>query len=93
MGWDSTPRTEQSVEFENRGYPYTPVLVGNTPEQFRQALEQARAFITARKAGPPVLTLNAWNEWTEGSYLEPDTMTGNAISGSDTHEGFLPQRP
>jgi hypothetical protein len=23
-----------------------------------------------------VLTINSWNEWTEGSYIEPDTKNG-----------------
>ncbi len=29
---------------------------------------------------PPhkIITINAWNGWTEGSYLLPDTKTGNA---------------
>jgi len=28
--------------------------------------------------GRCTLTINAWNEWTEGRYLEPDTTHGTA---------------
>ncbi|MDG0790549.1 glycoside hydrolase family 99-like domain-containing protein [Cohnella ginsengisoli] len=77
MGWDSSPRTVQSDVHANIGYPFTPVLVGNTPEAFRQSLAAAKAFIETTSADvPPILTINSWNEWTEGSYIEPDTVNG-----------------
>jgi hypothetical protein len=76
MGWDSSPRTNQSRPFTNAGYPYTPVLGGNTPEAFQAALRAAREFLDREPREPRILTINAWNEWTEGSYLEPDTLHG-----------------
>lgn len=75
MGWDSSPRTVQSDSFENAGYPFTPSLSGNTPEAFKGALETARTRMNA-PGRQRILTINAWNEWTEGSYLEPDTHDG-----------------
>jgi hypothetical protein len=76
VGWDSSPRTVQSDAFENLGYPWTPTLAGNTPEEFEKALRSVAAFLREGRTRPPVFTINAWNEWTEGSYLEPDTVTG-----------------
>ncbi len=78
MGWDSSPRTVQSDVFSNVGYPFMPMLAGNTPLHFQQALERAKEFLDSSDEAPKILTINAWNEWTEGSYLEPDTQHGDS---------------
>ena len=76
MGWDSSPRTIQSDSFDNLGYPYMPILEGNTPAAFQRALESAKQFLDKGELKEKILTINAWNEWTEGSYLEPDMIHG-----------------
>jgi len=76
MGWDSSPRCYQSDPFENKGYPFMATIAGNTPELFRVALDRVRRFLDERPARQKILTINCWNEWTEGSYLEPDTVHG-----------------
>lgn len=75
MGWDSSPRCVAET-WHTKHYPYTPVLTGNTPAAFGAALSRARAFVTAHPRTQGIITINAWNEWTEGSYLEPDTVNG-----------------
>lgn len=78
MGWDPSPRTVQSDRYENRSYPFCAVWRGNTPEAWKAALQKARAFAEAGRDKHKMVTLNAWNEWTEGSYLLPDTQHGTA---------------
>lgn len=76
MGWDSSPRADQRDEFANVGYPFMNIISGNTPERFRDALEMTKKRLLEKKDGPRILNINCWNEWTEGSYLEPDTVHG-----------------
>ena len=73
VGWDPSPRCCQSDRLENAGYPFTPTLKGNTPEAFQAALQSMKRFLDSKPRQPKIFTINAWNEWTEGSYLEPDT--------------------
>jgi len=77
VGWDSTPRACQTDNYRLGEYPFTSVIVNNTPDAFRAALESAKSFAIGNlPLNKRLITLNSWNEWTEGSYLEPDTVNG-----------------
>jgi len=78
MGWDSSPRTVQSNRFDYLGYPYIPIFKNNTPQEFELALRDAKEINEKLMLTPSIITINAWNEWTEGSYLEPDMENGMA---------------
>jgi hypothetical protein len=78
MGWDPSPRADQSQEFVNAGYPFMNTIKNNTPENFRTALQMAKDRLLQEPNGLRILNLNCWNEWTEGSYLEPDVAHGFA---------------
>ena len=77
-GWDTNPRFPADV--------YTPVALNNTPERFEYFLRKAKDWADKNIAPdkPKLILINALNEWTEGSYIEPDTENGygflNAIS-------------
>jgi hypothetical protein len=81
MGWDPSPRTNREKEWSSTGgygYPYTNTMANNTPARFRTALRMTKDKLLADPAGPRIITVNSWNEWTEGSYLEPDVKNGMA---------------
>lgn len=78
VGWDASPRTAQDVPFERGRYPFGPVW-DQTPAQFRAGLERAERFVQEHPSEHPIVTINAWNEWTEGSSLLPDTTHGLAF--------------
>jgi Glycosyltransferase WbsX len=76
MGWDSSPRANQADLFDNSGYPFMNIIGNNTPENFKAALQETKNRLLAQPAGAKILNINCWNEWTEGSYLEPDKING-----------------
>ncbi len=77
MGWDVTPRCDHNVPwpFAKTDYPYCHVVLGNTPERFGRLCKLADEFAIADPKRFAVF-INAWNEWTEGSYLLPEEKYG-----------------
>ena len=77
MGWDPTPRTNQEKPWKgNQVYPYTNTFGNNTPENFKRALQMTKERLLNDPDSPRIININCWNEWTEGSYLEPDVVHG-----------------
>ncbi len=64
--WDNTPR---------RGYKGL-VYTGTSPKLTEETLRTLRTKVEGRKAD--FVYLNAWNEWGEGAYIEPDEGKGYA---------------
>jgi hypothetical protein len=59
-----------------KGYPFLPTVVGNTPEEFQKSLVEMKKFLDGGGNKQKIFSINSWNEWTEGSYLEPDKKNG-----------------
>jgi lipopolysaccharide biosynthesis protein len=67
-GWDNTPRRGRKAI----------AIVNGSPAKFAKTLEDAARVVRSRKPDERLLFVNAWNEWAEGAYLEPDLDTGGA---------------
>jgi glycosyltransferase involved in cell wall biosynthesis len=66
--WDNTPRRGSA------GY----VIHGSTPESYERWLRAAIERAARRPPAERLVFINAWNEWAEGAYLEPDERNGRA---------------
>jgi lipopolysaccharide biosynthesis protein len=68
-GWDNEPRRPGSgLTFE-----------GSTPDIYGKWLEAACQFTLENQTKEEqIVFINAWNEWAEGAYLEPDRRFGYA---------------
>ena len=63
--WDNTPRRARNGK----------VILGASPEKFRKYFE--KQVIRARDVyKSDTIVIFAWNEWSEGGYLEPDKKWG-----------------
>jgi hypothetical protein len=77
IGWDNSPRAHPDASWEKpAAHVIAPVMLGNTPEAFADALREIRDRLLRSPVQPKIITLNAWNEWPEGSMLEPDQKYG-----------------
>lgn len=55
------------------------IMAHSTPEKFSVWLDWAIAFSERNPIhGDSIVCINAWNEWAEGAYLEPDVHFGSA---------------
>jgi len=67
LGWDNNPRYKSIT---------SGIMTDNTPENIETALRMAKDYADSHPGQPPLITVNAWNEWPESSYLMPDNLYG-----------------
>lgn len=63
IGWDNSARKGKN----------SMIVKGKTPRAFASNLQKL-IQIKRKDASNEYLVINAWNEWSEGAYLEPDTL-------------------
>lgn len=66
--WDNSARRPAGGE----------IIHGSTPALFGKMLDHAIHRAQANPVGQRLVFINAWNEWAEGAYLEPDAKFGYA---------------
>src|SRR5258706_1047531 len=69
VGWDNTPRRGANAI----------VIKDSTPELFGAGLQEIVEAAQCKPYDDRLVFVNAWNEWAEGNYLEPDRKRGRAF--------------
>ena len=79
-GWDPSPRCRLDEPFPWRKlwYPYLGIIKDLSPDCFAKSVAFAKRQAEADPRCPGAILINAWNEYTEGSYLMPDEKNGDA---------------
>ena len=68
VDWDNTARYRK----------HATLFEGATPALFERGLAQLVERAWAHRPDEQLVFINAWNEWAEGCYLEPDERWGDA---------------
>ena len=53
------------------------VYINSTPENFKRHVKEICKSVQDKDYDHRVIFLNAWNEWGEGNYMEPDLKWGH----------------
>ena len=69
VSWDNTPRRNKNGI----------IIQDSNPELFRSELIRLRDKVNLAKDNLGLIIINAWNEWAEGNYLEPDIKNGTSF--------------
>ena len=93
--WDNSARRPRNGE----------IIHGSSPNLFREWLDHAIEVAAHNPENEQFVFINAWNEWAEGAYLEPDRRYGYAYleacraavsshaERGDSHRMFAGQQP